>query len=293
MLLVEEKKETTIEEAKETLLKWLLWLKLFKISIKDSKQTFTIGVISPYVAQVISIQEKLAQKYEKLDGFSVKVKSVDGFQGGEEDIFILSTVRSNSNGSVGFMSSYQATNVALTRARHCLWILGSERTLTNSESIWNELVCDARNRHCLFDVDVEECLKTTIIAVKKELEQLDDLVNGNSVLFKDAKWKVLFSDDFRRSFRKLMGSHLKKLVLNLLLKLSSGWRPKNRSVDSCCETSSQILKQFKVEGLNLEVPKSWPTSQKIIKFCYLSDCQDESEVSVKPNDAKTYVENSK
>ncbi|GJV83445.1 UvrD-like helicase, ATP-binding domain, P-loop containing nucleoside triphosphate hydrolase [Tanacetum coccineum] len=177
------------------------------------------------------------------------VKSVDGFLGGEEDIIILSTVRSNSNGSVGFMSSYQRTNVALTRARHCLWILGRDRTLTNSESIWKELVCDARNRHCLFDADADECLKTTIIAVKKELEQLDDLVNGNSIVFKDAKGKVLFSDDFRRSFGKLMGYRMKKLVLNLLLKLSSGWRPKNKSVDSCCETSSQILKQFKVEGL--------------------------------------------
>ncbi|GJR49993.1 UvrD-like helicase, ATP-binding domain, P-loop containing nucleoside triphosphate hydrolase [Tanacetum coccineum] len=133
--------------------------------------------------------------------------------------------------------------------RHCLWILGNERTLTNSESIWKELVCDARSRHCLFDADADECLKMTIIATKKELEQLDDLVNGNSVLFKHAKWKVLFSDDFRRSFGKLTGSRLKKQVLNLLLKLSSGWRPKNRSIDSCCKNSSQILKHFKVEGL--------------------------------------------
>lgn len=41
---------------------------------------------------------------------------------------------------------------------------------------------------------------------------------------------------------------MKKQVLNLLLKLSSGWRPKIKSVDLCCENSSQILKQFKVEG---------------------------------------------
>lgn len=46
-----------------------------------------------------------------------------------------------------------------------------------------------------------------------------------------------------------MSSRLKKSVLNLLLKLSSGWRPKNRSVDSVFESSSQILKKFKVEGL--------------------------------------------
>ncbi|XP_076897932.1 uncharacterized protein LOC143551363 [Bidens hawaiensis] len=216
---------------------------------QDSKKKVTIGVVSPYAAQVVSIQEKLPKKYEKLDGFSVKVKTIDGFQGGEEDIIILSTVRSNSHGSVGFLSSPQRTNVALTRARHCLWILGNERTLTNSEYVWQELVCDARNRHCLFDADVDECMKSIIIAAKKELDQLDDLVHGNSVLFKHAKWKVLFSDDFRKSFGKLTFARLKKVVINLLLKLSGGWRPKNTSVDMCCEKSSQILKKFKVEGL--------------------------------------------
>ena len=186
------------------------------VAWQDLRSKITVGVISPYAAQVVSIQEKLAHKYENLDGFSVKVKSVEGFQGGEEDIIILSTVRSNKHGSVGFISSPQRTNVALTRARyailslsqqliflsrciivclpflcrHCLWILGNERTLTNSESIWKVLVSDARNRHCLFDADADECLKRTTIAAKKELQQLDDLVNGNSVLFKHAKWKV-------------------------------------------------------------------------------------------------------
>nr|XP_043619922.1 uncharacterized protein LOC122591738 [Erigeron canadensis] len=216
---------------------------------KDSKKKLTIGVVSPYAAQVVIIQEKLPHKYEKLGGFSVKVKSIDEFQGGEEDVIILSTVRSNSHGSVGFMSSPQRTNVALTRARHCLWILGNERTLTNSESVWQELVQDARNRHCFFDADSDECLNMTVINTKKELEQLDDLVNESSILFKHAKWKVLFSDDFRRSFGKLTTARLKKLVLSLLLRLSGGWRPKNRSVDLRCEKSSHILKQFKVAAL--------------------------------------------
>ncbi|KAI3730441.1 hypothetical protein L1987_61611 [Smallanthus sonchifolius] len=318
---------------------------------QNSQKKLTIGVVSPYAAQVVTIQEKLAHKYEKVDGFSVKVKTIDGFQGGEEDIIILSTVRSNSHGSVGFLSSPQRTNVALTRARHCLWILGDERTLTNSEYVWKELVYDARNRHCLFDADADECLKMTIIAAKKELDQLDDLVKGNGALFKHAKWKVLFSDDFRKSFGKLTFARLKKVVLNLLLKLSGGWRPKNINVDVCCENSSQILKKFKVEGLyiicsidiikevkyiqilkvwdvlpleeipkltkrlesifsaytddyinrctskcfegNLEVPKSWPASQEIIRFRPLSNCEGESEASVNPGDGRIFVENSK
>lgn len=49
----------------------------------------------------------------------MKVKTVDGFQGGEEDIIIISTVRSNTGSSLGFLSCDQRTNVALTRARYC------------------------------------------------------------------------------------------------------------------------------------------------------------------------------
>lgn len=52
--------------------------------------------------------------------FSVKVSTVDGFQGGEEDVIIISTVRYNNMGSVGFISNFQRTNVALTRARYDL-----------------------------------------------------------------------------------------------------------------------------------------------------------------------------
>ncbi|KAI3778685.1 hypothetical protein L2E82_08068 [Cichorium intybus] len=300
-----------------------------------SKKKLSIGVVSPYTAQVVSIEEKLRYKYEKCDGFSVTVKSIDGFQGGEEDIIILSTVRSNSHGSVGFISSPQRTNVALTRARHCLWILGNERTLARSDSIWKDLVCDARNRHCLFDADADKCLKKIIIDAKKELEPLNDMVKGNSLLLKHVKWKVLFSDNFRKSFGKLPDSRMKNLIVDLLQKLSGGWRPSDGNID--CKTSSKVLKSCKVEGFhviwtidiikefeyiqvlkvwdmlplkeipnlrkeldsifatytddymnrcttkdlegNLEIPKSWAASQKIIQFRNVSNCEGDNEGS--------------
>ncbi|KAF7142000.1 hypothetical protein RHSIM_Rhsim06G0167800 [Rhododendron simsii] len=214
-----------------------------------SKKKISVGVISPYAAQVMAILDKLGRKFENLDGFTVKVKSIDGFQGGEEDIIIISTVRSNSGGSVGFLSSPQRVNVALTRARHCLWIVGNERTLASSKSIWEALVRDARHRQLFFGADEDSDMAKTIIDVKKELDQLDDLLNEDSILFKNAKWKVSFSDNFRKSFQKLKSTRIKKSVIQLLLKLSCGWRPKKKNVDSVCESSSQILKQFKVEGL--------------------------------------------
>jgi senataxin len=76
-----------------------------------------VGVVSPYKGQVRAIQEKLGKKYDMHGSFSVKVRSVDGFQGAEEDIIIFSTVRSNSAGKVGFLDNVNRTNVALTRAK--------------------------------------------------------------------------------------------------------------------------------------------------------------------------------
>lgn len=61
--------------------------------------------------------------------------------------------------------------------------------------------------------------------------------------------QVLFSDNFLKSFKKLQSERTKKSVIGLLLKLSSGWRPKRIKVDLLCGNSSQMLKQFKVEGL--------------------------------------------
>ncbi|XP_060189971.1 uncharacterized protein LOC132618998 [Lycium barbarum] len=131
----------------------------------SSKQKVRVGCISPYKAQVYAIQQILGKTYStnvKSD-FSVNVRSVDGFQGGEEDVIIISTVRCNLRGSVGFLSNLQRANVALTRARHCLWILGNGTTLVNSGSIWKNLVIDAKARGCYFDVTEDEQLKQAIL----------------------------------------------------------------------------------------------------------------------------------
>ncbi|KAF8031623.1 hypothetical protein BT93_D0747 [Corymbia citriodora subsp. variegata] len=214
-----------------------------------SEEDLTVGVISPYTAQVAAVLAKLGKKYENIKGFMVKVKSVDGFQGGEEDIVIISTVRSNSRGNIGFLSNTKRTNVALTRARYCLWILGNGKTLTRSNSVWEAVVDNAKSRGCFFNVDDDKDLAKAILDVKKENNQLDDLLDRSSVLFRNARWKVLFSDNFRKSFKKLASLRIKMLIIRLLSKLSNGWRPKKGNVDIICEHSSHIVRQFKADGL--------------------------------------------
>lgn len=79
---------------------------------------FSIGVVSPYSSQVAEIGKGMRSINEMSKNVLLKVNSIDGFQGGEEDVIIISTVRSNSKGSIGFLSNHQRVNVALTRARY-------------------------------------------------------------------------------------------------------------------------------------------------------------------------------
>ncbi|KAL2317323.1 hypothetical protein Fmac_031199 [Flemingia macrophylla] len=137
------------------------------------KKKVSIGIISPYKGQVYEIQQKVKKYISISDShFSVSVRSVDGFQGGEEDIIIFSAVRSNGCGKVGFLSNRQRVNVALTRARYCLWILGNASTLINS-SLWRRLVLDAKKRDCFHNSDDDKKLAHAIEDAVFELELLE------------------------------------------------------------------------------------------------------------------------
>ncbi|KAL4304472.1 hypothetical protein GQ457_10G027560 [Hibiscus cannabinus] len=148
---------------------------------KRSKTRVSVGIISPYTGQVVSIQEKLGRKYEKVDGFAVKVKSVDGFQGGEEDIIIISTVRSNRTGAIGFVSNSQRTNVALTRAR----------TLSERESVWKGLIRYAKACSCFFSADEDKELSKAILDAKKDFSHPDELLIQDGVFLQNARRKVV------------------------------------------------------------------------------------------------------
>ncbi|KAG4135937.1 hypothetical protein ERO13_D08G247800v2 [Gossypium hirsutum] len=217
---------------------------LFK-EFNATKQRVSIGVISPYAAQVHAIEEKLKQTYSGCcrssdSGFSVRVRSVDGFQGGEEDVLIISTVRSNLNGSVGFLSNRQRANVALTRGRHCLWILGNETTFIKSNSVWTKLVLDAKARGCFFNAHEDKHLNEVITTTLIDLQQFDILLTMDSPLFKHAKWKICFSKDLKKSMSNIKNKEVHKQTIKVMEKLASGWRDDEKKKmivgddDGCC-----------------------------------------------------------
>jgi ATP-dependent RNA/DNA helicase IGHMBP2 len=89
-------------------------------------------VISPYRKQVTFLREQI-------EDLSITVQTIDSFQGQERDIILISLVRSNDNQQIGFLSDYRRMNVAMTRAKLKLVIIGDSATL-GSDSFYQDLL---------------------------------------------------------------------------------------------------------------------------------------------------------
>ncbi len=108
-----------------------------------------VGIISPYRAQVQYLK-RLIKKYEFFKPYRhlISVNTVDGFQGQERDVILVSLVRSNDDGQIGFLKDLRRMNVAMTRARMKLIILGNKDTMTKHpfyKQLW-EYIEDINNR---------------------------------------------------------------------------------------------------------------------------------------------------
>lgn len=117
-------------EARETLLALAeYFVKIGRQRIMDER--IDVGIISPYRAQVQYIRH-LIKKTDFFKPFRkiISVNTVDGFQGQERDIILVSLVRSNADGQIGFLRDLRRMNVAMTRARMKLILLGDATTLT-------------------------------------------------------------------------------------------------------------------------------------------------------------------
>ena len=102
-----------------------------------------IGVVTPYSGQVRLLNDLFEsaggrEVHERYHG--LEIKTVDGYQGREKDVIVLSTVRANETGELGFLTDRRRLNVAITRARRGLILIGHPRTLRN-DSNW-ESWCD-------------------------------------------------------------------------------------------------------------------------------------------------------
>ena len=101
-----------------------------------------IGILSPYREQVNYIEEMIREDADLAPmllpqpdgqkGLRLTVNTIDGFQGQERDVIYISLVRSNAKNDIGFLSDYRRMNVAMTRARKLLVVVGDSATIGNN-----------------------------------------------------------------------------------------------------------------------------------------------------------------
>jgi len=126
--LGEEHEKISFSKSKFNLLEIDIVEKIVK-KLKKFVDKNQISVISPYKEQVIKLKEKV----------DVEVSTIDGFQGRENEIIVFSLVRSNKNEEIGFLKDYRRLNVAITRAKRKLIIIGDSNTLI-SDKIYKKFI---------------------------------------------------------------------------------------------------------------------------------------------------------
>jgi len=126
--------------------------------LKNNVAKSDIGIITPYAAQVRLIQDMLIQRglvqrprlnQESSHNDGIIIGSVERFQGNERKVIILSTVRSKGEG-MGFLKDYQRFNVAITRAKELLLVIGDPQVLLTDKN-WRELINHTRKQKSYFE----------------------------------------------------------------------------------------------------------------------------------------------
>jgi superfamily I DNA and/or RNA helicase len=97
---------------------------------EETMQPLDIGIIAPYREQVEWLRDnRQAYPINENKLASLQIKTIDGFQGEERDVIYISLVRSNSSGEIGFLSDLRRMNVAVTRAKKKLVVIGDSATV--------------------------------------------------------------------------------------------------------------------------------------------------------------------
>ena len=121
--------------------------------IKQGYKAQQITILTTYSGQLFAFKNKMPR--EEFEG--VRVSTVDNYQGEENDILLLSLVRSNSQGTIGFLGIDNRVCVALSRARHALYCIGNFAQLCAKSQLWNRILTYVKNAGLLGDGIVLQC----------------------------------------------------------------------------------------------------------------------------------------
>ncbi|KAG8898400.1 DEAD-box type RNA helicase, partial [Tulasnella sp. 403] len=169
----------TLKNAAEAEVALALYNRLATQFSRNGELDRRIGIVTMYRGQMLELKDRFIRRYSTKILGKVDFNTVDGFQGQEKDVIILSCVRAGPGvNSVGFLADTRRMNVALTRSKSSLYVLGHAATLERSDSNWQKIVQDARERRLLKD------------GVTPSTFTASSLVTTSNTLLKKAKAKM-------------------------------------------------------------------------------------------------------
>ncbi|KAL4137423.1 hypothetical protein PRIC2_000943 [Phytophthora ramorum] len=142
---------------------------------------WSVGFVSPYKEQVRVLRQEITRSGIPAS-VSIEVNTVDGFQGREKDVIVFSCVRSSRRGGIGFLRDIRRLNVAITRARFCLYVIGNVNTLVRDET-WAALVKSARDRKLIIRTEGEPF---PTVAKRLESDRYRDLAEHYKMMHEKA-----------------------------------------------------------------------------------------------------------
>ena len=186
--------------------------------IENKVELKNIGVLTFYSAQKQRFYEKFytKEKYQEL-----KIDTVDGFQGMEMDYIIISTVRANIYGNLGFLKSEKRLNVALTRARKGLILVGNSKCLAKRPGVFRDLI----SFYCSNGLIVNDPFKNCTILKKEEIFDKDLLDN-------EEDYEEIIEEKKERNFHGLRKVKVIKKIKNEKPAPSIAINPKNLRGDN-------------------------------------------------------------
>ncbi|KAH8237739.1 hypothetical protein KR038_010270 [Drosophila bunnanda] len=167
-----------------------------------------IGIITPYEGQrayLVQYMQYQGSLHSRLYQ-EIEIASVDAFQGREKDIIIMSCVRSNERQGIGFLNDPRRLNVALTRAKYGIIIVGNPKVLAKQQ-LWNHLLNFYKDRKVLVEGSLNN-LKESLIHFQKPKKLVNSMNIGAhfmSTMMADAKEVMVAGSIYDRSGRPIPG----------------------------------------------------------------------------------------
>jgi len=147
-----------------------------------------VAIITPYSQQVSLLHRIFSERYGTTYQSRVEISSVDGFQGREANIVIFSCVRAGGSKGIGFLSDVQRMNVALTRAKHFLFVIARKKSIMVNP-YWRKLVGYAKSKNAIIQVPIIQKQHSKPVATLK-----------SSLIKSPSRKKVSFGGEDKRLY---------------------------------------------------------------------------------------------